>query len=106
MYLQVNIMLMGDLRQACSGALRTYTSHRSACCRKTVGGNMIAVLPTMRTQEFYVSLLRQKFRLVSKFESLRKCLALCGTDMHRVAHTIHVGILGQALHRQTKVTGY
>jgi hypothetical protein len=41
--------------------------------------------------------------VLSKSEDLQKWLAPCGTDVHRVARTIDVCILGQIPHRQAKM---
>jgi hypothetical protein len=41
--------------------------------------------------------------VLSKSEGPQKCLAPCGTDVHRVARQIDVSILEKDSHRQNKI---
>jgi hypothetical protein len=50
-----------------------------------------------------ISLLKHVVVMLGKSEGLRKWLAPCGTDVHRVARTIDVSILEKDSHRQNKM---
>jgi hypothetical protein len=52
---------------------------------------------------YAISLLRHLVVVLSKSEGPQKWLAPCGTDVHRVAHTIDVCILEKDSHRQNKM---
>jgi hypothetical protein len=49
-----------------------------------------------------ISLLKHVVVVLSKSEGPQKWLAPSGTDVHRVARTIHVSILQKNSHRQNK----
>jgi hypothetical protein len=60
--------------------------------------------PQNEHQTLYaISLLKHVVVVLSKSEGPQKWLAPCGTDVHRVAHTIDVCILEKGSHRQNKM---